>query len=215
MCSNETRVLYHTGTTLSLFFHQRALFCHVNYYYYFAETAVGLQNRFQILSPTYFLSRFQILSTTYILKTKVTKSRGGAAGFATLDFKFVSDLRPRSAGWPAAAGLASALIMTLFMRTVFPDRTVFFSHNNQPEQYFGLFFSPAEQAHNSSEAFFFTCSVFCAMCQLLQCGRHGYFSKPDLTVHVMCGQNSNNSAVSFFPFCRTFNILTNNWVAVV
>ena len=29
----------------------------------------------------------------------------------------------------------------------------------------------------------------------------------------MCGQNSNNSAVSFFPFCRTFNISTNNWVA--
>jgi hypothetical protein len=29
---------------------------------------------------------------------------------------------------------------------VFLDRTVFFSHNHQPEQYFGLFFSPAEQA---------------------------------------------------------------------
>ena len=27
-----------------------------------------------------------------------------------------------------------------------PDRTVFFSHTNQPEQYFSLFFSPAEQA---------------------------------------------------------------------
>ena len=32
------------------------------------------------------------------------------------------------------------------VRTVFSDRTLFFYHNNQPEQYFGLFFSPAEQA---------------------------------------------------------------------
>ena len=30
-----------------------------------------------------------------------------------------------------------------------PDRTVFFSHTNQPEQYFSLFFSPAEQAIRS------------------------------------------------------------------
>ena len=44
-------------------------------------------------------------------------------------------------GW-----LASALTVVLFTRTVFPDRTIFFSHNNQPEQYFCLFFSPAEQA---------------------------------------------------------------------
>ena len=33
--------------------------------------------------------------------------------------------------------------------TVFQDRTVFFSHDNQPEQYFGLFFSPAEQTPRS------------------------------------------------------------------
>jgi len=63
-----------------------------------------------------------------------------------------TDLRqglwPRSARWPAAAGLSSALTMVLFMRTVFPDRTVFFPHINQPEQYFDLFFSTAEQAHS-------------------------------------------------------------------
>ena len=53
----------------------------------------------------------------------------------------------RSAGWPAEAGLASALTVALFTRTLFPDRTVFFPHNNQPKQYFGLFFSPTEQAH--------------------------------------------------------------------
>jgi len=30
--------------------------------------------------------------------------------------------------------------------TVISARTVFSPHNNQPKQYFGLFFSPAEQA---------------------------------------------------------------------
>ena len=54
-------------------------------------------------------------------------------------------LRLRSAGWLRSAGLASTLTDALFTCVVFPDRTVFFSHNNQSEQYFSLFFSPAEQ----------------------------------------------------------------------
>ena len=44
---------------------------------------------------------------------------------------------------------ASPLTKSLFTWTVFPDKTIFFSHNNQSEQYFDLFFSPAEQALGS------------------------------------------------------------------
>ena len=52
-------------------------------------------------------------------------------------------------GWLVAGRPATPLTKSLFMWTVFPDRTIFFSHNNQPEQYFDLFFSPAEQAIGS------------------------------------------------------------------
>jgi len=51
----------------------------------------------------------------------------------------------RLAGWWPAGWLASPLMKSLFMLTVFSDRTVLFPHNNQSEQYFSLFFSPAEQ----------------------------------------------------------------------
>ena len=43
-------------------------------------------------------------------------------------------------GWPAHSRKHCLSVQC------FSDRTVFFSHNNQPEQYFDLFFSPAEQA---------------------------------------------------------------------
>ena len=61
-------------------------------------------------------------------------------GYLDLKFRWLK-FRARSASWPA-----SPLTKSLFMWTVFSDRAIFFSHNNQLEQYFDLFLSPTELA---------------------------------------------------------------------
>ena len=61
---------------------------------------------------------------------------------------------------------------------MFPNRTIFSSRNNQPEQYFGLFFSPAEQ----------TCQVLMVMTDCVHS-----FSGTSCNMYPLGDQYSTNS----------------------